>query len=118
MHANQCNTWKLKFHGPTFPQLGMASALETLCGQSYGAKQYHMLGIYLQRSWIMLFACAAALLPVYLFTDRAPPRRALGQDPRISAVAGVISLWYIPVMLAYVCGPSPSRCTSRRGART
>ncbi|KAJ0014436.1 hypothetical protein Pint_20796 [Pistacia integerrima] len=24
--------------------LGMASALETLCGQSYGAKQYHMMG--------------------------------------------------------------------------
>lgn len=32
----------------------MASALETLCGQAYGAKQYHMLGIYLQRSWIIL----------------------------------------------------------------
>ncbi|KAI4337650.1 hypothetical protein L6164_016036 [Bauhinia variegata] len=28
--------------------LGMASALETLCGQAYGAKQYHLLGIYLQ----------------------------------------------------------------------
>ncbi|KAF3327033.1 Protein TRANSPARENT TESTA 12 [Carex littledalei] len=28
----------------------MTSALETLCGQAYGAKQYHMLGIYLQRS--------------------------------------------------------------------
>jgi len=25
--------------------LGMASALETLCGQSYGAKQYRMMGI-------------------------------------------------------------------------
>lgn len=35
-------------------QLGMASALETLCGQAYGAKQYHMLGIYLQRSWLVL----------------------------------------------------------------
>ncbi|KAK2992074.1 hypothetical protein RJ640_023457 [Escallonia rubra] len=29
--------------------LGMASALETLCGQAYGAKQYHMLGVYMQR---------------------------------------------------------------------
>ncbi|TKW07617.1 hypothetical protein SEVIR_7G318801v4 [Setaria viridis] len=80
--------------------LGMASALETLCGQSYGAKQYHMLGIYLQRSWIILFASAVALLPVYLFTE--PLLVALGQDPKISAVAGVISLWYIPVMLSYV----------------
>ncbi|WJX41189.1 hypothetical protein P8452_28580 [Trifolium repens] len=29
--------------------LGMASALETLCGQAYGAGQYHMLGVYLQQ---------------------------------------------------------------------
>ncbi|KAL6905712.1 hypothetical protein ACP4OV_003313 [Aristida adscensionis] len=80
--------------------LGMASALETLCGQSYGAKQYHMLGIYLQRSWILLFACSVLLLPVYLFTE--PLLVALGQDPKISAVAGVISLWYIPVMFSYI----------------
>jgi multidrug resistance protein, MATE family len=81
-------------------QLGMASALETLCGQSYGAKQYHMLGVYLQRSWIILFACAVALLPVYVFTE--PLLVALGQDPKIAAVAGTISLWYIPVMFSYV----------------
>ncbi|KAJ8553936.1 hypothetical protein K7X08_024614 [Anisodus acutangulus] len=29
--------------------LGMGSALETLCGQAYGAKQYHMFGIHMQR---------------------------------------------------------------------
>ncbi|CAN6373930.1 unnamed protein product [Urochloa humidicola] len=80
--------------------LGMASALETLCGQSYGAKQYHMLGIYLQRSWIILTACAIVLLPVYIFTE--PLLIALGQDPKISAVAGTISLWYIPIMFSYV----------------
>uniref|UniRef100_A0A0E0MJ52 Protein DETOXIFICATION n=1 Tax=Oryza punctata TaxID=4537 RepID=A0A0E0MJ52_ORYPU len=82
--------------------LGMASALETLCGQSYGAKQYHMLGIYLQRSWIVLFCCAVILLPIYLFTT--PLLIFLGQDPEISAVAGTISLWYIPVMFSYVFG--------------
>ncbi|MFQ6640386.1 hypothetical protein Gotur_014332 [Gossypium turneri] len=37
--------------------LGMASALETLCGQAFGAKQYHMLGLYMQRSWIVLLLC-------------------------------------------------------------
>ncbi|XP_015698436.1 protein DETOXIFICATION 21-like isoform X2 [Oryza brachyantha] len=78
----------------------MASALETLCGQSYGAKQYHMLGIYLQRSWIILFGCAVVLLPIYLFTT--PLLIALGQDPEISAVAGIISRWYIPIMFSYV----------------
>ncbi|KAF2909291.1 hypothetical protein DAI22_11g015800 [Oryza sativa Japonica Group] len=80
--------------------LGMASALETLCGQSYGAKQYHMLGIYLQRSWIVLLCCAVLLLPIYLFTT--PLLIFLGQDPKIAAMAGTISLWYIPVMISNV----------------
>ncbi|KAI3888525.1 hypothetical protein MKW92_031174 [Papaver armeniacum] len=34
--------------------LGMGSALETLCGQAFGAGQTYMLGIYMQRSWIIL----------------------------------------------------------------
>lgn len=78
----------------------MASALETLCGQSYGAKQYHMLGIYLQRSWIVLLCCAVLLLPIYLFTT--PLLIFLGQDSKIAAMAGTISLWYIPVMISNV----------------
>ncbi|KAL8506432.1 hypothetical protein ACS0TY_017352 [Phlomoides rotata] len=35
--------------------LGMASGLETLCGQAYGARHYHMLGVHLQRSWVRGF---------------------------------------------------------------
>ncbi|MBD4018500.1 hypothetical protein GUI04_05595, partial [Xanthomonas citri pv. citri] len=49
--------------------LGMASALETLCGQAYGAKNYRMLGVYLQRSWIVLFLCCLLLLPLYIFAS-------------------------------------------------
>ncbi|KAG8647994.1 protein DETOXIFICATION 21 isoform X2 [Manihot esculenta] len=80
--------------------LGMASALETLCGQSYGAKQYHMLGIYLQRSWIVLTMCAICLLPLFIFTTYI--LRALGQDESIVEVAGNISLWLIPVMFSFI----------------
>ncbi|KAM0926590.1 hypothetical protein ACQ4PT_003614 [Festuca glaucescens] len=80
--------------------LGMASALETLCGQSYGAKQYHTMGIHLQRSWIILNGCAVLTLPLYLFTG--PLLTFIGQDPSICAVAGTISLWFIPVMFSYV----------------
>lgn len=83
-------------------QLGMASALETLCGQSYGAKQYHMLGIYLQRSWIILFVCAVLLLPIFIFTT--PLLKLLGQESSISSMAGIISIWFIPVIFSYVWG--------------
>ncbi|KAJ4979088.1 hypothetical protein NE237_009868 [Protea cynaroides] len=80
--------------------LGMASALETMCGQAYGAGQYHMLGIYLQRSWIVLFICSLFLLPIFIFTT--PILRLLGQDDHIAEVAGTISRWLIPVMFSFI----------------
>ncbi|KAJ9179846.1 hypothetical protein P3X46_008162 [Hevea brasiliensis] len=82
--------------------LGMASALETLCGQSYGAKQYQMLRIYLQRSWIVLVMCSICLLPLFIFTTHI--LQALGQEESIVEVAGNISLWLIPVFFS--CIPS------------
>ncbi|KAI6689264.1 hypothetical protein NL676_026092 [Syzygium grande] len=79
--------------------LGMASALETLCGQAYGAKQYRMLGIYLQRSWIVLFTCSILMLPLFVFTT--PILKLIGQS---SAVAEQTVLG----MFAYtVCGGCP-----------
>ncbi|KAF3441475.1 hypothetical protein FNV43_RR15389 [Rhamnella rubrinervis] len=79
--------------------LGMASALETLCGQAYGAKQYSMLGIYLQRSWIVLFFCSICLLPLLIFA--APILKALGQEQEIAEMSGYIALWFIPVIFAF-----------------
>uniref|UniRef100_A0A7N0VMG1 Uncharacterized protein n=1 Tax=Kalanchoe fedtschenkoi TaxID=63787 RepID=A0A7N0VMG1_KALFE len=74
----------------------MSSATETLCGQAYGAKQYHMLGVYLQRSWIINLAIGTILLPLYLFTT--PIYLLLGQDEAIAKRAGVVSLWFIPFL--------------------
>ncbi|PKA57955.1 Protein transparent TESTA 12 [Apostasia shenzhenica] len=80
--------------------LGMASALETLCGQAFGARQSHMLGIYLQRSWIVVLLCTAVLLPIFIFTT--PLLRLLGQEPLIAAAAGRIALWFIPIIFSFV----------------
>ncbi|XP_078437794.1 protein DETOXIFICATION 21-like [Wolffia australiana] len=79
--------------------LGMASALETLCGQSFGAGQYHMLGIYLQRSWLVMLPFTVALIPFFVFTT--PILRLLGQDEAVAVMAGTISLWFIPVLFSY-----------------
>lgn len=83
----------------------MANGLETLCGQAYGAGQYHMLGIYLQRSWLISTAAATAILPVFILT--APLLKLLGQEAEIAELAGTMALWMIPAMysfiLAYTC---------------
>ncbi|KAK3425804.1 hypothetical protein EUGRSUZ_B00054 [Eucalyptus grandis] len=79
--------------------LGMASALETLCGQAFGAKRYHMLGIYLQRSWIVLFLCCILLLPIYIFTT--PLLKLLGQADDVAEMSGVLALWFIPLHFSF-----------------
>lgn len=79
-------------------QLGMASALETLCGQAFGAKQHHMLGIYLQRSWIVVLGSTIFLLPLFIFAT--PILRLLGQEESVATMAGTFSLWFIPIIFS------------------
>lgn len=79
--------------------LGMGSALETLCGQAYGAGQIDMLGVYLQRSWVILLTTAVILSPIYIFAKQL--LGLIGQTPEISEAAGVLSLWMIPQLFAY-----------------
>ncbi|WVZ11905.1 hypothetical protein V8G54_016435 [Vigna mungo] len=79
--------------------LGMASALETLCGQAFGAKKYYMLGVYMQRSWIVLFICCILLLPLYLFAS--PVLKLLGQPDELAELSGTVSMWMIPVHFAF-----------------
>ncbi|XP_047080193.1 protein DETOXIFICATION 35-like [Lolium rigidum] len=78
--------------------LGMGSALETLCGQAYGAGHVGALGVYMQRSWIILAVSAALLSPLYVFAT--PILRVLGQDDAIAAAAGEFTLLILPQMFS------------------
>lgn len=77
----------------------MASALETLCGQAFGAKQFNMLGIYLQRSWIVLFLFSVLLLPMFVFAS--PILKLLGQSNALAEQSGVVAIWLIPMHLSF-----------------
>ncbi|GFP82649.1 protein transparent testa 12 [Phtheirospermum japonicum] len=79
--------------------LGMGSAVETLCGQAFGAGQHDMLGVYLQRSWIILLATGLLLMFLYIFA--LPFLLVIGQTESISRVAGKLALWMIPQLFAY-----------------
>ncbi|EPS66630.1 hypothetical protein M569_08145, partial [Genlisea aurea] len=79
--------------------IGMASALETLCGQAYGAGQYGRVGVLTCGSivWLCLTCFPVAVLWVY--TDRL--LILIGQDPVISKEAGKFSVWLIPSLFPY-----------------
>ncbi|PKI58910.1 protein DETOXIFICATION 24-like [Punica granatum] len=80
--------------------LGMSSATETLCGQAFGARQYHMMGIYLQRSWIVSVGATTILIPTFIFAT--PLFRLVGEEEAIAKEAGTVALWLIPVMYSTV----------------
>lgn len=64
----------------------MGSALETLCGQAFGAGKLRMLGVYMQRSWIILLCAALLLVPIYVFSP--PVLKLIGETSEISDLAG------------------------------
>ncbi|CAB4306207.1 unnamed protein product [Prunus armeniaca] len=81
--------------------LGMGSAVETLCGQAYGAHKYDMLGIYLQRSTILLLATSIPLMIIYIFCKQI--LLGLGESASIAAAAAIFVYGLIPQIFAYAC---------------
>ncbi|KAH0783945.1 hypothetical protein KY290_003543 [Solanum tuberosum] len=73
--------------------MGMSSALDTFSGQSYGAKQYHMLGILMDRSMIILSLLCIPLAVIWENTGSI--LMFLGQDPSISDEAGHYALYFL-----------------------
>ncbi|KAJ4714515.1 Protein DETOXIFICATION [Melia azedarach] len=79
--------------------LGMASALETLCGQAFGARKYFMLGVYMQRSWIVLLICCVLILPLFIFASST--LKFMGQPPKVAELTGVVAIWIIPIHFSF-----------------
>ncbi|OMO59742.1 Multi antimicrobial extrusion protein [Corchorus olitorius] len=79
--------------------LGMASALETLCGQAYGAQQYRKLGIHTHTA---IFCLILVCIPLsILWSNMGKLLVLIGQDPLISQEAGKFITWLIPALFAY-----------------
>ncbi|CAL5000505.1 unnamed protein product [Urochloa decumbens] len=78
--------------------LGMGSALETLCGQAFGAGQVSMLGVYLQRSWIILLGACVVMSPLFVFAE--PLLLLIGQDADVARESGRFALYILPSVFA------------------
>ena len=85
----------------------MATALDTLCGQAYGARQYRRLGVYKQRAMVVLSLACVPIALVWANTEHI--LIFLGQDPAIAAVAGEYARWTVPSLATYV----PLQCHIR-----
>ncbi|WJX21294.1 Protein DETOXIFICATION 14 [Trifolium repens] len=81
------------------PLFGMSCALESLCGQAYGAKQYKKFGVQIYTAIIsLIIACVPLSL---LWLNLGTILSLLGQDPLISQEAGKFAMCMIPALVAY-----------------
>lgn len=78
--------------------IGMASALDTLCDQAFGAKQYHLLGLYLQRAILVNYLVCIPISLIWWNMDFLLV--SLGQNPEIANLAGLCSRNLIPTAFA------------------
>ncbi|XP_051141037.1 protein DETOXIFICATION 14-like isoform X1 [Andrographis paniculata] len=78
---------------------GMASALETLCGQAYGAQQHQRVGTYTLTGIICLLLVALPISIMWIYIDKL--LIFVGQDPLISIEAGKYAMWLIPSLFPY-----------------
>lgn len=77
----------------------MASGLETLCGQAFGARQYRKLGIH---TYSAIISLTLFCLPIsFVWISMGKLLTFLGQDPLISHEAGKYAICLIPALFAY-----------------
>lgn len=76
----------------------MASALETLCGQAYGAGQYDKFGKYIYCATISLLLVCLPISILWIFVEKL--LILIGQDPLVSHEAGKYSILLIPALFA------------------
>ncbi|WOG95349.1 hypothetical protein DCAR_0414664 [Daucus carota subsp. sativus] len=79
--------------------LGMGSALETYCGQAYGAKEYHKLGVHMQRTMLVLMLMCFPISILWSYTGNI--LTFFRQDVEISIQSGIYAFWLIPAIFAY-----------------
>lgn len=79
----------------------MGSAVETLCGQAFGANKNEMLGVYLQRAILILTATAIPLTFIYIFSKQI--LIGIGQTESIASAAALFIYGLIPQLFALAC---------------
>ncbi|XP_020237997.1 protein DETOXIFICATION 12 isoform X1 [Cajanus cajan] len=84
--------------------MGMASGLETICGQAYGAQQYKKIGV---QTYTAIFSLICVCVPLtLLWISMEKILVFIGQNPLIAHEAGKFIIWLLPALFANaVLGP-------------
>ncbi|KAL0757346.1 hypothetical protein Bca101_095014 [Brassica carinata] len=77
----------------------LCGALDTLCGQAYGAKEYEKLGTYTYSAIASNIPICILISIIWIYMDKL--LISLGQDPDISRVAGSYAFWLIPDLFGH-----------------
>lgn len=95
--SSLANSWSF-VTGFSF-MVGISGAVETLCGQGFGAKLYNMLGIYLQSCCIISFIFSIMISILWWYTE--PILILLHQTPEIAQEAAIYMRYLIPAIFAF-----------------
>ncbi|KAJ4850874.1 hypothetical protein Tsubulata_007114 [Turnera subulata] len=79
--------------------LGLGGALETFCGQAYGAREYHVLGVHTQRAMLIVTLFSIPVCLLWVYTEQI--FLVFKQDPQIAMHAGTYAVCLIPSILPY-----------------
>lgn len=77
----------------------MASAVQTVCGQAYGAKKYAAMGIICQRAIVLHLGASVILTFLYWYSDTI--LQAIGQSASIAEQGQVFARGLIPQLYAF-----------------
>nr|AAG60068.1 MATE efflux family protein, putative [Arabidopsis thaliana] len=92
---------------------GLAGALETLCGQAFGAGQFRNISAYTYGSMLCLLLVCFPISLLWVFMDKL--LELFHQDPLISQLACRYSIWLIPALFGYSVLQSMTRFFQSQG---
>ncbi|KAL1213131.1 Protein DETOXIFICATION 8 [Cardamine amara subsp. amara] len=93
--------------------VGLAGALETLCGQAFGAEQFRKISTYTYGSMLFLLLLCFPISLLWVFMDKL--LELFHQDPLISQLACRYSIWLIPALFGCAVLQSMTRYFQSQG---
>ncbi|KFK41077.1 hypothetical protein AALP_AA2G082500 [Arabis alpina] len=93
--------------------VGLAGALETLCGQAFGAEQFRKISAYTYSSMLCLLLFCFPVSLLWVFMDKL--LELFHQDPLISQLACRYAIWLIPALFGFSILQSMTRYFQSQG---